>query len=414
MPISIGYERVIEAQGYERELRGAEKTKEDAAGLLKSSELLRHRYGTINMQVGQILTFGEIRREIELPADAPLTPAKRRTLVTRLGNRVMDEINRVTAVTPGALTAISLLSHEQRGIGHAELVDYCGKLLTVAEGMGARASQTLRTASGALRSEALREACQMFIDADVVEIQFLEDPVASGKKAGPGATYSVLRNKRLSLDTSKNIIVHFFVERALVAMALLTAPGSTTSAGSGQATFSWVRERVQALSKLFKFEFRFRAGRALRRPFSRTPVRAMAEAGEVVQDGDHLAHGPGHHGWKWASVASYLRLDPAEFHRGLLRRGARTRAPRKVPDGRERADQEGTLARATRLFLEGAIERAEAVSKTIVQNAFQAFIDHGYLTVRDTKLDLADGLASRAAFSAIADGIRAWIPERSA
>jgi hypothetical protein len=54
------------------------------------------------------------------------------------------------------------------------------------------------------------------------------------------------------------------------------------------------------------------------------------------------------------------------------------------------------------------------VSKTILQNAFQAFIDHGYLTVRDTKLDLVDGLASDQAFSAIADGIRAWIPERSA
>ncbi len=173
------------SQGYERELRGAEKTKEDAAGLLKSSELLRHRYGTINMQVGQILTFGEMRREIELAADATLTPAKRRTLVTRLGNRVMDEINRVTAVTPGALTALSLLSHEQRGIGHAELIDYSAKLLSVAEGMGARTSQTLRTASGALRPEALREACQMFIDADVVEIQFLEDPAASGKRPAP-------------------------------------------------------------------------------------------------------------------------------------------------------------------------------------------------------------------------------------
>ena len=72
------------------------------------------------------------------------------------------------------------------------------------------------------------------------------------------------------------------------------------------------------------------------------------------------------------------------------------------------------LSLGHRLFLEGAIERSEAVSKTIVQNAFQAFIDHGYLTVRDTKLDLADGMASRPAFSAIAEGIRAWIPERSA
>jgi len=72
------------------------------------------------------------------------------------------------------------------------------------------------------------------------------------------------------------------------------------------------------------------------------------------------------------------------------------------------------LSLGHRLFLDGSIERAEAVNKTIIQNAFQAFIDHGYLAVRDTKLDLADGMASREAFTAVAEGIRAWIPGRSA
>ncbi len=409
VPISIGYERVIEAQGYERELRGGEKTKEDAAGLLKSRELLRHRYGTINMQVGQILTFGEIRREIAIDAAVPLSPAKRRSLVTRLGNRVMDEINRVTAITPGALTALSLLSHEQRGIGHGELVDYCSKLLSVAEGMGARTSQTLRTSAGRLRPEALREACQMFIDAEIVEVQFLDDPGASGKRAGAGATYSVLRNKRLSLDTSKNIIVHFFVERALVAMALLTAPDS---GGAGSATFPWVRERVQALSKLFKFEFRFRADAPFEAIFEST-VQAMAAAGEVVREGETLAAGPGHDGWSghlWLrTYASILQ----NFIEGYYVAARALELLEKSPLAEKELTKKA-LSAGHRLFLEGSIERSESVSKTIVQNAFQAFIDHGYLTVRDTKLDLADGMASREAFSAVAENLRAWIPGRTA
>ncbi|MEO8900519.1 MAG: 1-acyl-sn-glycerol-3-phosphate acyltransferase [Polyangiaceae bacterium] len=412
VPISIGYERVIEAQGYERELRGGEKTKEDAAGLLKSSELLRHRYGTINMQVGTILTFGEIRKEIELPPDVTLSPAKRRSLVTRLGNRVMDEINRVTAVTPGALTALSLLTHEQRGIGHADLLAYCSKLLSVAEGMGARTSQTLRATSGALRPQALREACQMFIDAEIVEVQFLEDPSASGRKAGPGATYSVLRNKRLSLDTSKNIIVHFFVERALVAMALLTAPVVTGTTASGQATFEWVRERVRALSKLFKFEFRFRADAPFEAIFEST-VTAMAKAGEVVRDGEMLAPGPGHDAWSghvWLrTYASILQ----NFIEGYYVAARALEFLEKSPLAEKELTKKA-LALGHKLFLEGTIERAEAVSKTIVQNAFQAFIDHGYLTVRDTKLDLVDGMAERDAFVKVAENLRAWIPGRLA
>jgi glycerol-3-phosphate O-acyltransferase len=251
----------------------------------------------------------------------------------------------------------------------------------------------------------------MFVDADLVEIQFLEDPTASGKQAGPRATYSVLRNKRLSLDTSKNIIVHFFVERALVAMALLTAP-QPENTHERHATYGWVRERVQALSKLFKFEFRFRADAPFEAIFEDT-VRAMANAGEVIQSGERLSHGPGHGGWDghtWLrAYASILQ----NFMEGYYVAARALELLEKSPLAEKELTKKA-LSLGHRLFLEGAIERAEAVSKTILQNAFQAFIDHGYLTVRDTKLDLVDGLASHQAYSAVAEGIRAWIPERSA
>src|SRR5688572_26175467 len=110
VPVSIGYERVVDS--YEVELGGGEKSKEDAAGLLGSAGALISRYGRINLQFGQILTLDHIRSDLGLP-EGPLTPAKQRAVVTRLGNRVMDEINHVTAVTPGALTALALLSYHR-------------------------------------------------------------------------------------------------------------------------------------------------------------------------------------------------------------------------------------------------------------------------------------------------------------
>ncbi|HEY3252414.1 MAG TPA: hypothetical protein VGJ91_00645, partial [Polyangiaceae bacterium] len=142
-------------------------------------------------------------------------------------------------------------------------------------------------------------------------------------------------------------------------------------------------------------------------------VRAMAQAGEVLQEGDYLLHGPGHDGWNghlWLrTYASILQ----NFIEGYYVAARALELLEKSPMAEKELTKKA-LSLGHRLFLEGAIERAEAVSKTIVQNAFQAFIDHGYLTVRDTKLDLVDNLAARAAYSAIADGIRAWIPERSA
>ncbi|HTU58591.1 MAG TPA: glycerol-3-phosphate acyltransferase, partial [Polyangiales bacterium] len=64
VPVSIGYERLIESESYSRELQGAEKAKEDAKGLLKSGSVLRHRYGRISMQVGPLLKLQDISPEV--------------------------------------------------------------------------------------------------------------------------------------------------------------------------------------------------------------------------------------------------------------------------------------------------------------------------------------------------------------
>ncbi|MBM4364421.1 MAG: 1-acyl-sn-glycerol-3-phosphate acyltransferase, partial [Deltaproteobacteria bacterium] len=248
VPISIGYERIVETGAYERELSGGEKVKEDAAGLLRSTDVLRHRYGRINLQFGTLLTLDEIREELGIPAGAALRPAQRRALVTRLGNRVMDEINRVTAVTPGAITALALLSHGYRGLPHDDLVERCARLLTVLGEAGARTTPTVATPSGTLRPEAVREAAQLFTDAGLVEAHAPAD--ADGSRGSPGRVgagtiYTIPDRKRLELDTSKNMILHFFVERALVSTAVLVPP-------AGAIPRDQVRDRVRRLSRLFK------------------------------------------------------------------------------------------------------------------------------------------------------------------
>ena len=93
--------------------------------------VLREKYGRANMQFGEILDLGALRRELNLPSEG-VSPAKRRALVTRLAHRVMSEINRVTAVTPGSLVAMALLCHRGRGMPHVELVDQRSNLILCA------------------------------------------------------------------------------------------------------------------------------------------------------------------------------------------------------------------------------------------------------------------------------------------
>src|SRR6185295_14294530 len=108
--------------------------------------------------------------------------------------RVMDEINRVTAVTPGALAAIALLSHGHRGLPHDELVERCGRLLTVLEEMGARVTPRAATPSGNLRPDAVREAAQLFTNAGLIEAHAPADIDPSEANASsliPGTIYTI-------------------------------------------------------------------------------------------------------------------------------------------------------------------------------------------------------------------------------
>jgi glycerol-3-phosphate O-acyltransferase len=405
VPVSIGYERVIEGESYERELQGGEKQKEDAAGLFKSRDVLRHRYGRINMQVGQILDLREIAAELGLELGA-LTPAKRRSLVTRLGNRVMDEINRVTAITPGALTALVLLSHDQRGLSHEEFVTRGARLLDVAKRLGARTSPALTTASGELRAESLREAVQLFADADMIDVRHPDRAGSGGHGDGvaaPGAVYSVVERKRLILDTTKNIIVHFFVERALVALALL-------SLGAPDAERDAVRERVRELSRLFKYEFRFRADAPFEQIFEET-LAVMAAAAELSLDADRVRPGPGRDSWSGAEWLGHYAAILRNFLEGYRVAARSLRAVEERPQAEKDLTRKA-LAVGQHMFLDGEIQRWEAVSKPIFAGAYSAFADHGYLVHREGKYHAGAGLTGTDAIEELEQRLVSYLPKQ--
>jgi glycerol-3-phosphate O-acyltransferase len=212
----------------------------------------------------------------------------------------------------------------------------------------------------------------------------------------------VVPARRLLLDVSKNLIVHFFVERALVATALLSAPQKAEAA-------AWVRDRVQALSRLFKFEFRFRADRPFEKIFEETLASMLAD-GELADEDGTLVIGPGRDGW---SGLDWLLLYAALLRNFLEGYWVAARALAelvKAPLAEKELLKRG-IALGNRAFLAGELERSEAVSKSILANAFQAFVDHGFLSGRDNKYDLSDAFASEAGAREVAERLRTFIPE---
>lgn len=398
VPVSIGYERVVEADSYQREVTGGEKKKEDATDLLSASEVLRHRYGRINLQFGAIMTLEDIARELSIPPEDMRRPAKRRAVVTRLGNRVMDEINRVTAVTPGALTALALLAENRASIAENEVFEVCERLLCFLRSREARISSNLRVDGGKLRLRSVREALQMFIEAQLVEFA-----PSSPDEHTSGGFYSMVESRRLQLDTSKNIIVHFFVERGLIAGAF-----DRQKTGILLPTeLETLRKRARFISKVFKHEFRFRADKPFEDIFDET-IDEMTKRGHVETKGDFVLPGPGEKGWsgeKWLDVFQAIVSPIVE---GYVVAAHSLYALFSDPRSEKDLVKLG-LSKGHSMYLADQLTRRESISKPVLANAYQSFTEMGYLRSRDSKLELAEAFKSRDALDELRSSLYGFL-----
>jgi glycerol-3-phosphate O-acyltransferase len=290
-------------------------------------------------------------------------------------------------VTPGSLVATALLAHDRRGIAEDQLFDACDRLARTLRRAGARFSPSL----GALgqQKSGVREALDLFTRAGHVEAH----------RVGGDAIYVVPAEARMSLDLAKNVIMHFFVARALIATTLLVSGSGGTPGVPAKA--ETVRERVLALSRLFKHEFTFRADARFETIFDEE-VAAMEQDGELARvflDGD-AAGGLAPRGEDGRiQVELYARLVE-NFIDGyrIAARGlaALLKGPLALKDVVKRAIPTGE-----RMFLAGEIARREAVSSPLLENAYASFVDQGYLSRAGGKLALTESYATQSAVGTI-------------
>lgn len=415
VPISIGYERMMEEGAYARELSGGQKRKEGAGELLKIGGVLREKYGRANVQIGQILSLDELRASAGIEGKAA-TPARRRALVARLAHRVMSEINRVTLVTPGSLVATALLCHGRRGLPHMELLAQCARLTTLVRRLGARTAPSLTRGTGELREAAIRDAAVLYVRGGLVR-QHVPGDTLTGKArrrariyTGDDVIYTVPDDTRLLLDIAKNIIVHLFVDRALVSVAMLTPPADAPG-DRRPVPLADLAERVRSLSRLFKYEFMFRADAPFEKIFEET-VADMAASGELALAGGAASAGPGHDGLDGRGWIGFYAAVIRSFLEGYRIAARAARVLVKGPlANRELVAK--ALAIGEQMFLGGEIERSEAVSGPVIENALAAFVEQGYLERASGELALAGSFASEDAARVIEARVAAHLHFRA-
>ena len=127
VPVYFGYERIVEANTYISELSGAPKKKEGWLDLLLSLRVLRERFGTVHVNVGEPIRLNDLL-EAQLPAwreqkfdDDTRSPAIN-ALIGELALSIMRGINAAAAVTPINLLATCLLASPRGALPESALL----------------------------------------------------------------------------------------------------------------------------------------------------------------------------------------------------------------------------------------------------------------------------------------------------
>jgi glycerol-3-phosphate O-acyltransferase len=241
IPVYIGYDRVIEEKSYLKELTGAPKSPENTTEIIKTSKILRKRYGRVYLNIGEPIIMKSYL-EAQEKQIGQMTLDERQSLYRRIGYEIVLEINKVSVVTPFSLVAAVILSHDRRGISHDELLDILNEFYEYLSMKKVKFAATF-----AYREKAIADALNIFTQSEIItKIEADEDEVEEMQEI----VYSLEDERRLYLEYYKNNILHFFVPLCFVATSMVKSNEDVVSLGR-------IMEDYKFLKRLLWNEFIF-------------------------------------------------------------------------------------------------------------------------------------------------------------
>lgn len=202
LPIYVGYEQIAEERAYARELGGAKKEKEDVGQVVKATGVLAKRYGKVYLRVGEPL------RADEILGGEPWTEmgkARRNEVLMAAGEKLLHRINTEAVALPTALVALAILAHPRRGLRHTELRARVERLRAFLAAANVREGAGMDDVDG-LIAEALA--------------RFAAEKSLQRVEGGDEVVYTVVPERRVTLEYYKNSLLHAFVPAAYQAAAL--------------------------------------------------------------------------------------------------------------------------------------------------------------------------------------------------
>ena len=353
VPVYIAYERVVE--DYSFELSGEEKSAETASALVRSSRVLRKRFGRVYVKTNEPISLKEALDTLDSSWQTT-EPDDRRTWLKRFGTHIVAEIQDVTVVTPSTVAAMALLLHNRRGMTRAHFHRRCRFLRQWLESRGAPFSDSWH-----FPEDALDETLELFAAEKWVQLlpqpeggdEGEDDIIAIAQEAAP----------RMQLDFSKNTILFHFVPAAFVCTGLSLGDGPSSTTGQ-------LARRFDFLVDLFSAEFFFHPDLPTEYLMDGA-IDRLVEHGIVARDGDEVLV------LEWPRLRLMIAVVRKYFEayyvvlKGsrMLRKGPLT----------EKELVAAALQYGKRLFLTEDVTRPEAIGKVNLTNAVRHFKGKGVL-----------------------------------
>jgi glycerol-3-phosphate O-acyltransferase len=233
IPVSIAYDQIQDVGSYVSEQGGGAKESESLAWFLRMFRMLKRRYGEVYIRFGEPLS---LRETLGTPSEQ-LPRDERDIDLQKLAFEVSVRINRVTPVTATSLVTLALLGSGDRALSLNETVLAVQALHEYVRRrrLPTTESRELETSSGVAR----------------VLGGLIENGIVTSFAGGPETVYAISQGQHLAAAYYRNTVIHFFVNAAIVELALQGA-----AAGDDDATERFWSE-VARLRDLLKFEFFF-------------------------------------------------------------------------------------------------------------------------------------------------------------
>ncbi|MBU4370661.1 MAG: 1-acyl-sn-glycerol-3-phosphate acyltransferase [Proteobacteria bacterium] len=363
IPVYIGYDRVIEEKAYLEELGGVPKEKEKTTDIIRSGKLLRKRYGRVYMNVGEPILLKSYLAAQEKPLEE-MTVAERQGLYRRIGYTIVRAINKVSVVTPFALTASGLLCYDRRGISLGELREVLALFFDYLSSRRVSFAMTF-----ADRDKAVTEALNLFDQSGLISRMGAEEEEEEIEEV----VYSLEDDKRMNLEYYKNTILHYFLPVSFVATSVLATP-------EDMLPLNRIRDDYAFFKRLFRHEFIF--------DDQKDDLEEVRETLSYLRDQGMIA-GFDREGQPWIEVKGRGRTNLLPFG-GLIHnymesywvvvRGCYYL--RKGPKA-EKDWLKYIRGLGARMYRKGEIRRAEALSQSNYQSAIRYLEDVNIISVTE-------------------------------